>query len=159
MIVVTGGAGFIGSNLVAALSERRARDVVVCDWLGDGAKRRNIAKHAVADIVAPDELVDFLAAGDVEVVFHMGANSSTTETDVDLILEQNYGFSMALWAQCAALGIRLIYASSAATYGDGGAGFDDDGSAEALARLRPLNPYGWSKHLFDQQVARFTESE
>ncbi len=162
MIVVTGGAGFIGSNLVAALSERGARDVVVCDWLGDGAKWRNIAKHAVADIVAPGDLVDFLAArgaGGVEAVFHMGANSSTTETDVDLILEQNYGFSMELWDQCATMGIRLIYASSAATYGDGGAGFDDDSAAEALARLRPLNPYGWSKHLFDQQVARFTESE
>ena len=156
MIVVTGGAGFIGSNLVAALNERGRRDVVVCDWLGDGDKWRNIAKHAPADIVAPDDLVDFLAADDVEAVFHMGANSSTTETDVDLILEQNYGFSMALWAQCAALGIRLVYASSAATYGDGEAGFDDDASAEALARLRPLNPYGWSKHLFDQQVARLT---
>ena len=157
MIVVTGGAGFIGSNLVAALGARGARDVGVCDWLGGGAKWRNIAKHAPADIVAPGDLADFLAArgaGGVEAVFHMGANASTTETDVDLIVAQNFTFSMALWAQCAALGIRLIYASSAATYGDGGAGFDDDGAPQALSRLRPLNPYGWSKHLFDQQVAR-----
>ena len=141
MIVVTGGAGFIGSNLVAALSERGRRDVVVCDWLGGGAKWRNIAKHAPADIVAPGDLADFLAArgaGGVEAVFHMGANASTTETDVDLIVAQNFSFSMALWAQCAALGIRLIYASSAATYGDGGAGFDDDVGGRVLGDIARL---------------------
>jgi ADP-L-glycero-D-manno-heptose 6-epimerase len=156
MIVVTGGAGFIGSNLVAALSERGDREVVVCDVLGTGAKWRNIAKHEVADIVAPDSLERFIAGmgRTVEAVVHMGANSSTTETDVDLMLRQNFAFSLMLWRLCAERRLRLIYASSAATYGDGSAGFDDDASPEALARLRPLNAYGWSKHLFDRRVAR-----
>ena len=157
MIVVTGGAGFIGSNLVAALAARGGRDIVVCDRLAeDDDKRRNIAKHAVARMVAPEGLVEFLegAAGKVEAVFHMGAISSTTATDVDLVMNQNYAFSLALWRACAKHGTPLIYASSAATYGDGSAGFDDDGSQAALARLRPLNLYGWSKHLFDRRVAR-----
>ena len=135
MIVVTGGAGFIGSNLVAALSDRdssghrrRRRE------FGDGDKWRNIAKHEVADIVRPDDLVRYpdqpLAprrqlGTRIEAVVHLGANSSTTETDVDLILRQNYAYSMRLWRLCSEYRIRLIYASSAATYGDGGAGFDD----------------------------------
>ena len=154
MIVVTGGAGFIGSNLVAAL-EARGHEVAICDTLGSGDKWRNIAKRALTDIVAPDRLTDFLrqnAAG-VNAVFHLGAISSTTETDVDLIVEQNFRFSCQAWEWCRANGKRLVYASSAATYGDGGGGFDDDASPAALARLRPLNPYGWSKHLFDRRLA------
>jgi ADP-L-glycero-D-manno-heptose 6-epimerase len=157
MIVVTGGAGFIGSNLVAALAKRGTSKLVVCDRLGDGdSKAPNLAKHPDCRIVAPENLPDFLdrEAGAVEAVFHMGAISSTTVTDVDLVMTENYEFSLALWRWCAAHGTRLIYASSAATYGDGSQGFDDDGSVEALARLKPLNLYGWSKHLFDQRVAR-----
>ena len=91
----------------------------------------------------------------VEAIVHMGAISSTTETDVDLIMESNFRLSQLLWRWCAlAHGKRLLYASSAATYGAGEHGFDDDGSLEALAKLRPLNAYGWSKHLFDRWVAR-----
>ena len=166
MIVVTGGAGFIGSNLVAALAEREIFEVVVCDTFGDGDKWRNLARHEVADIVAPEHLFRFLINrarrgdgwGRVEVVVHLGANSSTTETDVDAMLRQNFGFSMTLWRLCTEHRVRLIYASSAATYGDGGAGFDDDARADALARLRPLNPYGWSKHLFDRRAVRLAAS-
>lgn len=154
MIVVTGGAGFIGSNLVAALDDRGAT-VAVCDTLGSGDKWRNIAKRALADIVEPKRLADFLRAqaDHIDAVVHLGAISATTERDVDLIVEQNFRFSCALWEWCQATKTRLIYASSAATYGDGSGGFDDDAAPQALARLRPLNPYGWSKHLFDRKLA------
>jgi ADP-L-glycero-D-manno-heptose 6-epimerase len=94
----------------------------------------------------------------VEAVVHMGAVSSTTETDAGLLRRENVRFPLALWRWCAAHCARLIYASSAATYGDGAAGFDDDGSAAALARLRPLNPYGFSKLVFDRRVARLVEN-
>ena len=154
MIVVTGGAGFIGSNLVAALEAQGAGDIAICDRLGSDAKWRNVAKRALADIVAPDRLFDFLAAygREIEMVFHLGAISTTTERDVDLIVAENFRLSLALWTWCARNDKRLIYASSGATYGDGSAGFDDDASEAALATLRPLNPYGWSKHLFDRRV-------
>jgi ADP-L-glycero-D-manno-heptose 6-epimerase len=156
MIVVTGGAGFIGSNIVAALADEGAHHIIVCDRFGDDDKWRNLAKHDVADIVAPEALADYLKdfAGAIEAVIHMGAITSTSERDVDRLIADNFQFSLDLWHWCAANGVRLIYASSAATYGDGGEGFDDDGSVEALARLRPRNPYGWSKHLFDRRVAR-----
>jgi len=156
MIVITGGAGFIGSNLVAALEERGERDLVVCDRLGHGEKWRNIAKRELAALVPPEGLMDWLAghARDVQAVFHMGAISSTTERDADLVAATNFSLSLALWDWCAATETRFIYASSAATYGDGSAGFDDDADPASLARLRPLNAYGWSKHLFDRRVAR-----
>ncbi len=160
MIIITGGAGFIGSNLVAALSGREAPDIVVCDHLGSGAKWRNLAKHDVAEIVAPEDLARFLDANafEIDAVVHLGAISSTTETDVDSVVAANFTLSLDLWRRCARNGVRLIYASSAATYGDGAQGFDDDGSVEGLSRLRPLNPYGWSKHLFDRRVARLVAS-
>ncbi|MGQ9371424.1 ADP-glyceromanno-heptose 6-epimerase [Azospirillum sp. A39] len=156
MIVVTGGAGFIGSNLVAALADRGIVDVAVADRFGDGDKWHNLAKRELKALVRPEDLLAFLDqhAAEVELVFHMGAVSATTERDVDKIVANNVALTMELWRWCAWRGARLIYASSAATYGDGTAGFDDDGSAPALARLRPLNPYGWSKHLVDRRVAR-----
>ena len=156
MILVTGGAGFIGSNLVATLAERGLGDVVVCDRLGRGEKWRNLAKHELADVIAPEDLFDWLKAnpGVVDAVLHMGAISATTETDGDAMIAANFRLSLDLWRWCASTHVRLIYASSAATYGDGARGFDDDGSIAALAALRPLNLYGWSKHLFDRRVAR-----
>ena len=156
MIVITGGAGFIGSNLVAGLEERGAKELVVCDTLGHGDKWRNVAKRELADIVPPDRLIDHLNAhrGRIEAVFHMGAISTTTETDADLIIRTNFSASLALWNYCATYGVPFIYASSAATYGDGTKGFDDDSSVSGLRALRPLNPYGWSKHLFDRRIAR-----
>ncbi|MEZ5980158.1 MAG: ADP-glyceromanno-heptose 6-epimerase [Planctomycetota bacterium] len=156
MIVVTGGAGFIGSNLLAGLEARGKGDLVVCDSFGTDEKWRNVAKRELADVVRPDELFDLLAHNSdaVEAVVHMGAISATTERDVDRIVENNVRLSLDLWNWCAAFDVRLVYASSAATYGDGSQGFDDDGSVEALARLRPLNAYGWSKHLVDRRVAR-----
>jgi ADP-L-glycero-D-manno-heptose 6-epimerase len=160
MIVVTGGAGFIGSNLIAALNARGIHDVVVVDRLGRGDKWRNLAKRELAGLVAPGELFGFLdaRAPEIETVFHLGAVSSTTETDADLIADSNVVLSLRLWEWCSWRGTRLIYASSAATYGDGAAGFDDAFEVAALARLRPLNAYGWSKLLFDRRIARLVAS-
>ena len=156
MIVVTGGAGFIGANIVAALEARGISEIVVCDWLGHENKWRNIAKRELAAVIPPEDLFDFLytEAENVEAIFHMGAISATTETDGDRIMENNFQLSMDLWHWCEAHDARLVYASSAATYGDGQQGFDDDGSSEGLQKLAPLNLYGWSKHLFDRRIAR-----
>jgi ADP-L-glycero-D-manno-heptose 6-epimerase len=159
MIIVTGGAGFIGSNLVAALEERGCRDLVVCDRLGDDEKWRNLGKRALAAVIPPEALEAFLAsrAGKIEAIFHLGAISSTTARDADLVVEANFTTTMRLWDWCAAERVPFIYASSAATYGAGEAGFDDDGSSAGLARLRPLNLYGWSKHVTDRRIAQLVE--
>jgi len=158
MIVVTGGAGFIGSNIVARLAAETAYDVVVCDRLetADLAKWKNLAKHAIADFWSPEELFEQLErhAERIEAVVHMGAISSTTEPDADLILRTNFTLSRDLWDWCAIRGSRMIYASSAATYGDGETGFNDDDDADSLSQLRPLNAYGYSKMLFDQYAVR-----
>lgn len=158
MILVTGGAGFIGSNLVAALDARGER-VAVCDWLGRDEKWRNLAKRNLETIVPPEKLNAFLEryAGDIEIVFHMGAISSTLETDADLVFDSNFRLSRDVWLWCKENSARLVYASSAATYGEGDNGFRDDETATALARLRPLNLYGWSKNLFDRWVAQRRE--
>jgi ADP-L-glycero-D-manno-heptose 6-epimerase len=154
MHIVTGGAGFIGSNLVAALCAD-GQEVVVVDRLRQGLKWRNIAKHPVAAIVEPDDLPAFLARKPpLRTLFHMGAISATTETDGDLVARTNIALPQMLWDWCARAGVPFIYASSAATYGDGALGFDDDASPAALARLRPLNLYGWSKLAFDRRVAQ-----
>jgi ADP-L-glycero-D-manno-heptose 6-epimerase len=151
--LVTGGAGFIGSNLVAALAARGA-EVMVVDRLREGPKWRNLAKHTVAGILPPEEVEDFLSADPpLDAVLHMGAISATTATDGDLVAATNLTLPLFLWAACAERQIPFIYASSAAVYGDGAQGFEDDASPEALARLRPLNLYGWSKLAFDRRVA------
>ncbi len=158
LILVTGGAGFIGSNLVAGLCAGGDYDIAVCDRLGaaEDCKWRNLCKHPIVDFIAPEAVFDWLAAhaGEVEAVVHMGAISSTTEPDADLILHTNFTLSKDLWGWCAANGTRLIYASSAATYGDGALGFRDEDDLQSLARLRPLNAYGWSKALFDLYARR-----
>ena len=156
MIIVTGGAGFIGSNLVAALEAKGLNDLVVCDWLGDEDKWRNISKRELRDIIMRELMGQYLEdhADEIEAVFHMGAISSTTEMDADLVIETNFYLTRQLWKWCAEHNVRFIYASSAATYGDGSQGFKDEDTPDALAKFKPLNPYGWSKHVFDRRTSR-----
>jgi ADP-L-glycero-D-manno-heptose 6-epimerase len=125
---------------------------VVNDVLGSDQKWRNLAKRRLADVVPPADLSRWLEGRKLDAVIHMGAISDTTATDADLVMENNFRCSVKLLEWCTAARVPFIYASSAATYGDGTAGFDDDWSPEGLQRLNPLNLYGWSKHLFDQLV-------
>ena len=154
LVLVTGGAGFIGSSVVRRLGSLGHR-VVVSDRMRDGAKWRNLRDADLHDLILPEALDGWLErhAGAVGRVIHLGAVSATTERDVDRIVRENVRLSLDLWAWCARTQTPLTYASSAATYGDGAAGFDDDGDPAALARLRPLNAYGWSKHLVDRRIA------
>jgi ADP-L-glycero-D-manno-heptose 6-epimerase len=153
MLLVTGGAGFIGSNLVASLNEAGRADVVVADTLGSGDKWRNLQKRQLADLVPPADLMRWLEGRTLDALIHLGANSDTTATDADAVIATNFRTSLALIDWCTKTRTPFLYASSAATYGDGSAGFEDNWSVGALKRLAPLNLYGWSKHLFDQVVA------
>jgi ADP-L-glycero-D-manno-heptose 6-epimerase len=154
-VLVTGGAGFIGSALVWGLNRRGCEDIVVCDLLGTNEKWRNLTPLRFADYVEADALLSRLQAGALgkfDLVLHMGACSATTEQDASYLIRNNYEFTkdLAVWA--LANEARFVYASSAATYGDGAAGMEDSDSN--LETLRPLNMYGYSKHLFDLYARR-----
>ena len=154
MKLVTGAGGFIGSYLAASL-EAAGSTLAICDRLDKPDKMKNLAKRTLAHKIAPEDLLAFLQdhAGDIESIFHMGAISSTTEMNVALITEMNVTLPIKIWDWCRDNQVPLIYASSAATYGDGALGFDDNDSVEALQKLQPLNPYGRSKNEFDIWVA------
>jgi ADP-L-glycero-D-manno-heptose 6-epimerase len=157
-VLVTGGAGFIGSNIVSELTRDGGLDVVVCDRLHDAGlgKWRYLATCPIADFITPAEMFAWLerSGRSLDLIIHMGAVSSTLERDVDHIMGTNFALSRDLFRWCAQHACRFIYASSAATYGDGALGFDDVQDADWLGALRPLNPYGWSKALFDRFVMR-----
>ncbi|NTV99138.1 MAG: ADP-glyceromanno-heptose 6-epimerase, partial [Chlorobiaceae bacterium] len=153
MIIITGGAGFIGSAMLWELNRRGEENVVIVDNLesADKGKWRNLSGLLYADFIGIDHFSSLLernALGRISAVIHMGANSSTTETDADHLLENNYGYSKKVASWCMQHDVRLLYASSAATYGDGANGYSDD--VTELDRLRPLNMYGYSKQLFDR---------
>jgi ADP-L-glycero-D-manno-heptose 6-epimerase len=157
MIVITGGAGFIGSALAWELNRRGREDLLLVDELGSDEKWRNLAGLRFLDYLDKDAFERGIAEGKfdsagVEAVLHMGACSSTTERDVDYLMRNNFEYTKTLADFCVPRGVRLIYASSAATYGDGSAGYGDTHSG--LDELRPLNPYGWSKHAFDLWALR-----
>lgn len=154
-ILVTGGGGFIGSVLVAELLKRRTHHIVVCDEFGIGDKWRNLSKHPMHEIIMPSETFDWLDANhtNLEIIYHLGSLSSTTEERIDMILKNNFALSLKLWRWCNEHTVRFIYASAAATYGNGDAGFDDSLELSYLHSLAPLSGYGWSKHLFDTHVA------
>jgi ADP-L-glycero-D-manno-heptose 6-epimerase len=137
---------------VVASLDAAGGDVAVNDLLGNDGKWRNLQKRRLADFVPPGDLFRWLDGRKLDAVIHMGAISDTTARDGDAVMESNFRLSLRLLDWCTETRTPLIYASSAATYGDGAQGFADDNAPTALARLRPMNLYGWSKHLFDLAV-------
>ena len=156
-VLVTGGAGFIGSNLVRELNNRGVNDIIIADFLGSDEKWRNLVPLRFADYLEADDLLERVQSNRLkkaDLVLHMGACSTTTERNARYLVQNNYEYTRQLAEWTLQQGGRFIYASSAATYGDGTAGMSDSGDLTNLAALRPLNMYGYSKHLFDVYAAR-----
>ncbi len=157
MIIVTGGAGFIGSAVVWRLNQKGEKDILIVDHLGETEKWKNLVPLRFSDYLDRDAFIDRIEKGDfgsrIRAILHLGACSSTTETDAGYLMENNYRYTLRLAAwQEQHPNCRFIYASSAATYGDGAQGDRDDEAS--LYTLRPLNIYGYSKHLFDLYALR-----
>lgn len=151
MILVTGAAGFIGSNMVASLNKQGYNKIIICDWLDHKSKKKNIQKLNYEKIISPENLITYLNhKNNIDIIIHMGANSSTTENNFRLMYNINTRFSRNIWKWCTKNKVRLIYASSAATYGDGTRGFNDS----ETEKYKPLNVYGLSKYLFDRYVIK-----
>lgn len=157
-VLVTGGAGFIGSAVIWALNSLGVERIVVTDRLGRDEKWRNLVPLRFEDYLEADDLLPRLESGSLgrfDLALHLGACSATTELDATYLARNNFGYTKTLAHWALANGVRFVYASSAATYGDGAHGMDDsDNSVRGLSRLRPLNAYGYSKHLFDQYAAQ-----
>ncbi len=151
MIIVTGGAGFIGSALIAALNKRHISDILVVDELGTDQKWKNLRNLSFSDYVEKEDLLDLITNdklnSSLEAIFHLGACSDTTEQNASYLIKNNYEYSKILAQRAKTDNIRFIYASSAATYGEAEAGFSDN--QDNMQSLQPLNMYGYSKHLFD----------
>lgn len=155
-IIITGGAGFIGSNLAHQLTQLGGYRLIIADTLGTSSQWQNLIRIPTDEIVSPGNLFYWLEMyGDtVEAIFHLGGISATTEQDVGLIVEANHQYPLLLWRWCVEHEKRFFFASSAEVYGSGENGFDDTLDLEYLRNLRPLNPNGWSKKLFDMHVAQ-----
>jgi ADP-L-glycero-D-manno-heptose 6-epimerase len=155
VLIVTGGAGFIGRNVVAEVNRRGSADIVLVDGLGTDEKWRNLVGLRFEDMVAPEDLCDWLRGrrpGSISGIIHLGACSSTTEADAEYLMRNNYRYTRRLCEWALDNSARFIYASSAATYGDGSSGFSDQDAV--TERLAPLNMYGYSKHVFDLWALR-----
>lgn len=153
LIIVTGAAGFIGSCTVSKLNQMGKRNILAVDSLNTTEKWQNLRHLQFMDYLDKSQLFEFLATEPLlDAVIHLGACSATTERDAGYLMENNYRYSLRLAQHCYSRGIRLIYASSAATYGDGNQGYDDRDDSSYLRSLKPLNMYGYSKHLFDIQA-------
>lgn len=149
MIIVTGAAGMIGSGIIRHLNDLGITNIIAVDDLKSGDKWKNLLGKTFLSLISKDQLLEWLnqEKREIKAIIHMGACSDTVETDVDYLMENNYRYTIRLAEWALSHNVRFIYASSAATYGDGALGFNDD--HEALEELRPLNPYGFSKHLVD----------
>jgi len=151
MIAVTGGAGFIGSTIVWKLNEMGREDILIVDRLGTDEKWKNLNGLKYADFFHKDTFFDLIvedaAPYQIDAIIHLGACSSTTEKDADYLLHNNFKYSQAMAEYAMEKGIRFIYASSAATYGEGENGYSDN--EDGIEKLRPLNMYGYSKQMFD----------
>jgi ADP-L-glycero-D-manno-heptose 6-epimerase len=156
MMVVTGGAGFIGSAIVWKLNKLGQNKIIIVDELGTDDKWKNLVPLKYEDFIHKDDFISMIIDRDISfeitAIIHMGANSSTTEKDADHLFSNNYLYTQELAKYCLEKNVRFIYASSAATYGDGSLGFDDD--ENKLETLRPLNMYGYSKQMFDLWAKR-----
>jgi ADP-L-glycero-D-manno-heptose 6-epimerase len=150
LTIITGAAGFIGRNVVAELNERGNTDLLLVDKLGTDEKWQNLLGLRFEDLISPDEFlsrINLNNLGNISSIIHLGACSATTELDADYLLLNNYHYTRTLCEWCLAHEVRFVYASSAATYGDGSRGYSDDD--RVTGTLRPLNMYGYSKHMFD----------
>ncbi len=154
MIIITGGAGMIGSIIAWHLNTKLNRDdLVIVDHITHEAQWQNLVHRQYIEYLDRDQLFDYLEENDeIDAIIHMGAISATTETDFNKLVESNIHYSQDLWSWCTENDVPFFYASSAATYGDGSAGYDD----ASIDKLRPLNGYGYSKHFFDQWVLKQT---
>lgn len=155
MFIVTGGAGFIGSVLINELEKTfKGKSIAVIDWLGTDDRWKNLNSHTISDIIFPEGALDYLEdhAHEITAIIHMGAISTTTECDADLIVERNIGSTLDLFDWCTENDTPFIYASSAATYGEGEQGFDDNTDMDHLTKLLPLNAYGFSKSMVDKAI-------
>lgn len=153
MIIVTGAAGFIGSCIVSKLNRSGENNIIIVDVLRKNDKWKNLRNLNFFDYLDRSQLPEFLKSrNDIEAVIHMGACSATTESDTNYLMENNYRYTLNLAEHCIKNNIRFIYASSAATYGDGSGGYDDTESE--IRKLQPMNMYGYSKHVFDLKALR-----
>lgn len=156
MIIVTGATGFIGSNLLVEMEKRGFNDIIAVDWFGNSEKWKNIETLFSTRFIFPEQLDDILKCYEkrIEAIIHLGGISSTIETNADLIVKNNNQLSIKLYEFCKSLNISFIYASSAATYGNGSKGFSDNDDIEYLKKLKPQNLYGWSKCYIDRFIAQ-----